>query len=125
EPILLSITSVRLYKEYNYNRFSVALKNSSRDYSVDAFDVEVKAFDKYGDQIGWYGNIDNTMSFTNDACKIKPNGTYSMKGENAYWDLFGYDTASSIKVSISRYHTLSGETIDVPEDIRIWVDGYK
>jgi hypothetical protein len=116
----LAITKVRVYECYGYMRLQISAKNTSKDKTIDAFDIVARAYDTYGEKLPWYSySLDYTNTFTEQPCKIKPKKSYKMG--NTYWDLFGWDTAAKVEVAVSRYHTTDGDTVAVPESEYVWV----
>jgi len=113
------VTGCRLYKVYDYMRFQVNAKNISQ-YTVDAFDVKVRAYNNYGEALGYYGDwLETEKGYTENDTTVKPGRTY--KSGSYYWDLFGFDTATKIEVAVYRYHTADGQTVVIDPADYIWV----
>lgn len=118
------VTKVNLYESYNYNKFKIEAKNASPSYTIDAFDVIVRAYNRYGDQLGWYSStLERTPGFTVQDCNVQPGKAYSSGSQ--YWDLSGYNNAVKIDVAVTRYHTSDGKTIVIQDSDLTWVSGEK
>ena len=92
----------------------ITLKNKLK-VSVDRVDFYVKCYDAYGNLIKGYNYYDVSSCFYDEI--IKP-GESSDK--DIYWGLYGFSGTKSIEVAIVSYHTITGETIEIPEDQLFW-----
>ncbi len=117
ENLTIEITKVRLYSEFNTKVFSVNLKNHSREQTIDAFTLERKVYDKYGEQIS---KLQSGAEWWKEL-SIKPGKTFSMGSH--YWYLFGEQTAAKIEVAVSKFHTKDGQTVVIDPADYVWVTG--
>ena len=116
------LTKVTLFSRYDYLKFRVEGKNLSKTYTIDAFNLVARAYNRYGQSLGWYNTIlDKEHGFTTQTCKIAPGKKFSMG--SGYWDLFGWDTAVRIEVAVTKYHTTDGKTVEIPRSEYVWVEG--
>ena len=83
--------------------------------AIDRLDFYVECFDTYGERIlgyGMYTCADNYYDGT-----IKP-GSSSENGW--YWGLYGFDGTTKVRVAIHKYHTVDGETVEIPDSKLFW-----
>ena len=122
DEAVLELTKVSLFTRYNNLKFRVEAQNNSKDCTIDAFNLTVRAYNRYDEQLAWYGRLEALeYGFTEQACKITSAKKYTMG--SYYFDLFGWDTATRIEVAVSRYHTTDGKTVDIPKEKLVWMEG--
>lgn len=96
----------------NTNELNISVSNNS-EYTIDAFDYTVEAYNSYGEKISSFLND----SFTATDIQILPNSEYSSRA-TLYWA----DTATQFKVVITRYHIKdTNETVRIKSADRVWV----
>ena len=91
----------------------ITLKNKLK-VSVDRVDFYVKCYDAYGNLIKGYNHYDVSSCFYDEI--IKPGESTD---KDIYWGLYGFTGTKSIEVAIVSYHTITGETIEIPADSRL------
>lgn len=130
EPPALEITKVNVYKTYGSYHFTLDLKNNS-EKDIDAFDIRIKAFNKYGDRVSAYNgnlylsNAEYEAEYSVQSYqgkKIKAGASKKMSKSEEF-DLYTYDGAVNVEVAITRYHTTDGETVNIPTNKWIWYSG--
>ena len=87
------------------------------DVTVDRVDFYVYCYDSYGDSIKGYKRYDYDDDWFDE--KIRPGETSSSEW---YWGLYGYDGTSRIRMAVHKYHTVDGNTVDIPYGDLQWVE---
>lgn len=96
-------------------QLSVSMTNTG-DSDVDAFDIKVRCYNKYDELIRGYG-FDDYYNGTSQDTIIKAGETKDIDG---CWSLYGFDNATRFEVSIDRYHTVDGDTVEINNADLIW-----
>lgn len=108
----------------------VIFRNNSNE-TVDAVDFRFKVYNSYGERCKVYDRLSSnrneeertTYQFSG---KIAPGSSAEMsRKQQASLSSFRSNSGESIilaKVAVSRYHTVEGNTYDIPEQEWIWVD---
>lgn len=113
----VSIASVSLKKNsIGVPELYVCFKNNDTS-DIDRIDFSVKCYDAYGKQIKGYGYYDINECFYDDVI-IKSNKTSS---KDIYWIFYGFDGTASVEIAITKYHTTSGRSVEVPESQYKWI----
>ena len=92
----------------------ITLHNNS-SVTVDRIDFYVRCFDAYGNQIKGYGIYDVSCCFYDEIIKAGKSSP-----SDIYWGLYGFNGTKRIEVAVFSYHTLSGTTVEIPEDQIFW-----
>lgn len=82
----------------------VTILNES-DEEIDAFDVQICAFDAYGDPVSDFGLGSHCFKGVASNTRVAP-GSMS----TSYWTMFGRDTTRSVEITPVRSHTSQGST---------------
>ncbi len=98
------------------NQIKLTVKNDS-EYTIDAFDFEVQAYNSYGEKVSNWA-VD---SFTKSDVEIAAGSEWG--SGNSAWTIYFADTAMTFKVHLTRYHIKeTNETVDIHSDQRIYVE---
>lgn len=113
----VEIASVRIGKDSIGNpEVFVVFKNTSKNETIDRIDFSVRCYDAYGAEIKPYGFYDWTDNFYDDK-ELRPGRTTSSDWR---WTIYGVEGTKSVKIAISKYHTTSGKTVEVPTESLVW-----
>lgn len=116
----IEITSGVLYTEYNVTNLELTVHNTG-SVGIDAYDADVQAYNNYGELVQQYSLDATTISYNagGDFPIIQPGDETD---GDVYWSLYGVKNAAMVKVAITRCHTTSGDTINVPEGQYKWIE---
>ena len=98
---------------FGRKEFYIRFKNNSSQ-TIDRIDFKVQGFNRYGERITSY--IFDTASFYYD--EILQSG--QITPDNYYYNNYYLNEATRIRIAITKYHTSSGYTIEVPESQLHW-----
>lgn len=113
----VEIASVRIGEDTIGNpEIYVVFKNTSKTETIDRIDFSVRCYDAYGAEIKPYGFYDWTDNFYDDK-ELRPGRTTSSDWR---WTIYGVEGTKSVKIAISKYHTTSGKTVEVPAESLVW-----
>lgn len=114
---ILTIQKVKLSVKYSTLNLEVTVKNTSKSVTVDAYDLVAYGYDAYG-EIVQYMTSDRVPLTSQET--IKP-GKTSPSGYA--WQLYTMDSVKTFKVAVARYHTTDGQTVEIPEEQWLFVEG--
>ena len=109
----LTVESLRIKNTIIGPELYIRIKNN-RDVVVDRVDFTVYCYDVYGDQVygyDYYSYQDCNFNGTIQPGRLSPS--------NYYWDFYGYDGARAAEITIYKYHTATGETVEIPDNQQI------
>ena len=130
----IEIASVGLLKRYGSNYARPTFINHT-DYTIDGLTYRVKGFNAYGerilsdvltikDVIRSEGNENSrTTRSTGEiiGLKIKPGGKYQLvKSNEISLSMFDRNALTLVFISVIRYHTDTGDMVEIPENEQIW-----
>jgi hypothetical protein len=114
ETVYPVISSINLTKNsIGYPVVYIQIYNQTNSI-IDRVDFTVYCYDAYGRQIKGYGYYTHDEDWYDGV--IMP-GESSPAGH--YWNLYGYDGVRTVLVTITKYHTTDGRTVNIPKSQQI------
>lgn len=98
---------------------TVQFKNNET-VAVDAIDFYAECKNAYDQTVKGYGTRDYYAGTTQG--NNVDSGATSKKWS---WDMYGFDTAQSVRVAVYKYHTVDGRTVFVSQDNLQWSEWVK
>ena len=110
----LYVSSITLKKgALGYYEAYIRIKNNLK-VAVDRVDFTIYCYDAYGDQLYQY----DYYAYMN-CCYAGVISAGGQSPSNYYWGLNGFEGVYKIVVTIWKYHTVDGRTVEIPESQRV------
>ena len=104
-------TGVTLSNEYGTMRLYMDYKNNT-NADIARFDIEVNCFDAYGKPVV-YISTNKYEGYTQKTLKAGGN-------DSSYWNLTGFSSVYRAEYAITKYVTVDGVTVEIPESQQHW-----
>lgn len=113
DSIPLEITGGELFDYYGVPSLSVYVRNKG-DKIIDAYDIQVRAYNRYGELLKRYGTSESTVEYSagGDVPALRAG---SSTPEDLYWSLYGLDGVAKVEVALIKCHIADGDTMDLKQ----------
>jgi len=118
QPPLKLLKALVTFNAIDNPEARVIVKNVSKK-TVDAYDLGIYCFDRYGDPVNHYLYDTNRFGALSQNT-IKPGQSF---GSNSYWTLYGHENTAKIKVVLEKVHFTDGTTWIPAEGQEVFVEG--
>ena len=118
-PVKLTVNSAGTPELY------VRFRNDTTE-TIDRLDFHVECYNTYDERIIGYGRYEYSDNYYEADPQNYYSGTDIEPGETTandwYWGLYGFDGTTRVRIAVYKYHTTTGNTVNIPESDWIWVD---
>lgn len=119
-PVKLSVNSAGTTELY------VRFRNDGEE-SIDRLDFYVECYNTYDEKIKGYNRYDlsdnyyesDPADYYGGTPELKPGAT---SASDWYWGLYGFDGTTRVRIAVYKYHTTTGNTVEIPSNELIWVE---